>query len=157
MLRLAIFWVYMVTMTVGVGAQEKKEEKKDVPKELAPFQGTWKIVGGEVDGKPAPLEEAAGVRFVFEGNKLYIKEPKGKETVVHSGTISVDPTKEPAEMDTMSEDKDDDPVKARGIYKFDKDGRLHMCDVKGRPGRPKTFNTKDTPRSILIVLEKVKE
>ena len=43
------------------------------------------------------------------------------------------------------------------IPKSTADGRLWICDVKGGPDRPKTFDTKDTPRAILIVLEQGKQ
>ena len=114
-------------------------------------------MGGEEDGVVLPLEESAGVRFVFEGNKLHIKETKAKGTSTSTGTFAIDPKKEPAEIDLKSEDKGADTVESPGIYMFDKDGRLHICFVKGKPTRPKTFNTKDTPLAIMAVLEKVTE
>jgi uncharacterized protein (TIGR03067 family) len=155
MTRIGVFGA-LVLAAVGLAPADDKD-KKDLKAELARFQGTWKVVGGEEGGKPLPPEEAAGVRFVIEGNKMVIKMTKGKETETSKGSFTIDPSKDPAEMDSKSEEKGEESLRAPGIYKFD-GGRLSMCFTKGlKPTRPKTFATKDTPGSILIVLEKVKE
>jgi uncharacterized protein (TIGR03067 family) len=156
MTRIAVLGV-LVLAAVGV-APADDNGKKDPKAELARFQGTWKVVGGEEGGKPLPPPpEAAGVRFVIEGNKMTVKGPKGKETETSKGSFTIDPSKDPAEIDSKSEEKGEEDLRVPGIYKFDGD-RLSMCFTKGlKPNRPKTFATKDTPGAILMVLEKVKE
>jgi uncharacterized protein (TIGR03067 family) len=125
------------------------QEKKDVPKDLVPFQGTWKVVKVESGGKPLE-KSSSGLRFRFEGHRMdVIENEKEKED---SGTVSVDPKKDPAEIDFTSGKGN----KVLGIYKFDKDGKFHLCVARGKDAeRPKSFDTTGT-RSRLFVLEKVK-
>jgi uncharacterized protein (TIGR03067 family) len=126
-------------------AQDKK-----VPKELEPFQGTWKVVKAELGGKEPPDKVPDGLRFIFEGDKATVRESKAD---AETGAYSVDSKKNPAEIDLIGPKG----MKALGIYQFDKDGKLRLCFAKGKDAvRPKSFDTKDT-MNALVVLEKVKE
>jgi uncharacterized protein (TIGR03067 family) len=123
------------------------EDKKDVPKELAPFQGTWKVVEAIADGKPEPKDKLPELQFTFEGEKLTVTE-KGK---AENGSYSVDPKKEPAAIDLTTPKGD----KVAGIYKFDKDGKLTLSFIKSKDAtRPKGFDDKE---AVTLVLEKVKK
>jgi uncharacterized protein (TIGR03067 family) len=147
MIRLA--WLFGLILTgTCTAADDKKDDKKEVPKELVPFQGAWKVVKAESGGKGPPGGLTEEVRFTFTGNKLTIKE--GKATP-HEGTYSVDPNKDPAEIDLINAKKE----KSLGIYQFDKDGKLTVSFVR-KPGamRPKKFGEAET---VQVVLEKVKE
>jgi uncharacterized protein (TIGR03067 family) len=81
---------------------------------------------------------------------------RGDQMESAKGSFTLDSSKEPGEIDVVSEEPGEQ-IRTPGIYKFDKDGRLWICDVKGGPDRPKTFDTKDTPRAILMVLEQGKQ
>jgi uncharacterized protein (TIGR03067 family) len=125
------------------------DEKKDVPKELAPFQGTWKLVKVEADGKPLPEKDFAEGRFTFEGTKLSVLEDAKQKP--DGGTFVVDTAKDPHTIDFVTSAGN----KGLGIYKFEKDGKLTLCFVKGRgAARPKAFGEAG---SVLVVLEKVKK
>ena len=150
MIRFTTFCGLVLALTVPATAQDKK----DVPKELAPFQGTWKVVKAERDGMPAPAKEVESIRFRFDGDKMTVKE--GRKEEEETGSYSVDAKKDPAEIDLISPKGDKIP----GIYKFDKDGKLTLAFVKSPPdkgtdaARPKKFDDKD---AVMMVLEKVKE
>src|SRR5262245_3047959 len=88
------------------------KDPKDVPKELAPFQGSWKVVRAEVSGKT--MDEPK-LMFTFHGTKVDYVE-NDKET--GSGSFAIDAKKTPTEIDLFPKDG----VKALGIYKFEKDG-----------------------------------
>ena len=146
MTRLATF-CGLVLAAVGTAVAQ---DKKEVPKELAPFQGTWKIVKIEGSGDASPDSEKGQLRYTFTGDKLTVKE--GKRDYI--GTYSVDPKKDPAEIDLVNPKGD----KVPGIYKFDKDGKLTLCFVKGKDAvRPKKFGDKDDKEAVTLVLEKTKE
>lgn len=133
------------SLVLALGAAAA-EDKKDVPKELAPFQGTWKVVKAEVKGAEIPEKEFASGRFVFEGTKVtVIEDEKSKPDV---GTFSVNNEKEPFAIDLVQPGD-----KVVGIYKFEKDGKLTMCFAKDAE-RPKEFDGK---KAALLVLEKVKK
>lgn len=124
------------------------DDKKQIPKELVPFQGTWKVVKAEINGMPPPGGIPADVRFIFEGSKAIVKEGKREPDV---GSYSVDPKKDPAEIDLVSPKGD----KVLGIYKFDKDGKLALAFTKGpKAPRPTKFDSKE---AVSMVLEKTKE
>jgi uncharacterized protein (TIGR03067 family) len=145
MTRLAMFCGLVL-----IAGSAMAQDKKDIPKELEPFQGTWKVVKAEFEGKEPPDKVPVDLRFTFEGDKLTVKEGKGE---AEKGGYTVDPKKSPAEIDLVGPKG----MKALGIYKFDKDGKLTLCFEKGKDAaRPKAFDTKGTTAGM-IVLEKVKE
>jgi uncharacterized protein (TIGR03067 family) len=125
------------------------QDKKDVPRELMPFQGTWTLLKAELNGKEQEGGTPTDVRFTFTGNKMTIQ--KGKDTP-ETGTYSVDPKKDPNEIDLVGGPKNE---KSLGIYKFDKEGKLTVSFIKKTDApRPKKFGE---PEAIVVVLEKVKE
>ena len=148
--------VYGLVLAIGSATAD---DKKDVPSELAPFQGTWKIVKVQILGEDNPKgNPSKGARGIFAGNKMTMKggkEEGGKEESSES-RFSVDPNKNPAELDVV----DSDGNRSQWIYKFDKDGKLVICVElsfgKEPAPRPKSFDTKDTGY-LVFVLEKVKE
>ena len=130
-----------------VAAQDKKDPPKELPKELAVFQGTWKIAEATADGKPAPKDLLDELQFTFEGEKLTVTE-KGKPEV---GSYAVDIKQDPPAIDLVNPKGD----KALGIYKFDKDGKLTICFNKGKDAaRPKGFDDKT---AVTLVLERTKK
>jgi uncharacterized protein (TIGR03067 family) len=143
MFRLAMLFVSILAATCVA------QDKKEVPKELMPFQGTWKLLKAEVNGKEQEGGTPTDVRFTFTGNKLSVQ--KGKDTP-ETATYSVEQKKDPNEIDIVGGPKNE---KSLGIYKFEKDGKLTVCFVKKADGaRPKKFGE---PEAVVILLEKVKE
>ena len=62
MSRLALFGVLTLALTASA------QDKKDVPKDLVPFQGTWKVVRVESDGKPLE-KDPSGVPLQVRGRQ----------------------------------------------------------------------------------------
>jgi uncharacterized protein (TIGR03067 family) len=125
------------------------DDKKELPKELMPFQGTWKLIKVERGGMEPKGGLPEAVHFTFEGNKLSIMEGKAN---ADTGTYSVDSKKDPAEIDLVNSKGE----KTQGIYKFDKDGKLTMSYNKKDAMRLKKFGGGE-PETVLIVLEKMKK
>jgi uncharacterized protein (TIGR03067 family) len=146
-----VIMVCALVMLCGLAdAQDKGKDKKDVPKDLAQFQGTWKVVKAEFEGKEPKEKVPADMRVTFKGDRMTVKEGAKNDD---DGKYIVNSKKTPAEIDLVS-DKGD---KIAGIYKFDKDGKLSLCFSKGKGAvRPKSFDTKNTMAGLLV-LEKVKE
>jgi uncharacterized protein (TIGR03067 family) len=138
----------MFSGLVLAAACSAADDKKDVPKDLVPFQGSWKVVKAEIGGMPPPGGVPPEARFIFEGSKLTVKEGKPNPDV---GSYSVDSKKDPTEIDLISPKSE----KILGIYKFDKDGKMSIAFTKDpKASRPKKFDDKE---AIVLVLEKVKE
>jgi uncharacterized protein (TIGR03067 family) len=138
----------MLGLALALALTASAQEKKDVLKELAPFQGAWKVVSASRGGEAAPKDVLEKLSFAFEGDKMTVTE-FGK---AEAGSFSVDPKKTPAAIDIVGPKGE----KVAGIYKFDKDGKLTLCFVKDKKDavRPKGFDDKD---AALIVLEKAKK
>lgn len=152
MTRRALFCGLVLALGMTATAQEKKDEtkgeKKEMPKDLVPFQGTWKVVKAEFGGIP-PGDGAPELRFRFAGDKVVVREGKGDD---ETGSYSVDAMKDPGELDLVNTKG----VRLQGIYKFDKDGKLTLCFVGDKGDRPKSFDTRKTSAGMMV-LEKVKD
>ncbi len=122
----------------------------DIPKELAPFQGHWKLIDSETDGRSLTSGEPSPLRFFILRDQLRCTTD-GIDWAT-CGTISVDPSKTPAEIN-LTKDK----RTVAGIYKFETDRlTLVLCDTP-KADRPKTFSTKDNPDVQLYLLERIKK
>lgn len=140
--RFAILGGLVLALSVSALA----EDKKDVPKDLVPFQGNWKVIEASRGGQPAPKDALEKLSFAFEGEKVIVTEFGKAET----GSYSVDPKKDPATIDITGPKGE----KVTGIYKFDKGGKLTLAFVKEKDAaRPKGFDDKE---AAIIVLEKAK-
>jgi uncharacterized protein (TIGR03067 family) len=143
LIRSALFGSLVVLTLAGARA----DDKADVPKELAPFQGTWKVVSLSLGGVQ-PKDKQPEVLLRFEGNKVIVTEG-GKEE--KPGTVAADPKKNPATIDLTGPKGE----KMAGLYKIDKDGKLTLCLPADKDGqRPKSFDDKT---AVVMVLEKQKK
>ena len=144
MIRFTTFCGLALALAAPVAAQDKK----DVPKELAAFQGTWKVVNADFNGK-APLgSNLPELRLTFSSDRMRVTDGAQVET----GSFAVNARKNPGQLNLVNSAG----TRIQGIYKFEKDGTLSLCLVKERGQRPKSFDTKNT-NTGLMVLERVKE
>ena len=119
-----------------------------VKKELRKLEGTWSIVAQEANGKREDKDKIKKHDFVFEGEKLIIKDAnKSRE---HS--IQIDPKQTPKTIDLT--DAKGDPV-GRGIYKLDGDS-LTIAITKPGFDRPAAFTTKKGSNHVVVVLKREK-
>ncbi len=142
--------VLAAALLAGAGAAQPQKTGKDelAKKDLALLQGTWELVSAERDGGvKLPPEVVQMIKLVFEGNTL----------VVHLGTnqkkatITLDPTKNPKEIDMLS-----DGVNSPGLYQVDKDMLKLMIDAKDKT-RAKEFATHKDDTQMLLVLKRKKD
>ena len=124
----------------------------DVKKELAKFEGTWKIVSLETEQNKLGEDALKDFRLKIEGDKFTAVENSGE---VH-GTFKVDPTKKPKTIDiTMKEG----PMKDKtmlGIYELDGDTYKLCGDMQGK-SRPTEFAVKPGSGFVLEVLKREKK
>jgi RNA polymerase sigma factor (sigma-70 family) len=95
------------------------------------LQGTWAVVGSEMDGVKDFDRPRGHERLVVTGDRVTYWAPKGPL----DGRFRVDPTRAPAEIDIEF----DDGAILRGLYEFD-GPRLRFCWTKGGR-RPAGFDT----------------
>jgi uncharacterized protein (TIGR03067 family) len=136
-----------------------------IKKELARLEGTWHGVGGEEAGDVLTPEAAKKEEeeFIFKGDTLTVRK-HGK--VQREFKVSVDPSKNPKQMDLRFTQGDHQGKTCLAIYSIEGD-QLKICtETKLRPSRggprPNVFTTQKTqdeskrPGLLLFVLARQK-
>jgi uncharacterized protein (TIGR03067 family) len=137
----------LVFVVVASLAQAQPAEEK-TKKELADLQGVWRLVGFEVDGKEALLQEAKQLRWVIKDDKVFY----GGDQLAK---LTVDPATDPKALDlTLAKSK----RVHEGVYKLDKD-RLKICVglmTDGVKERPLKFGHKNIEKYRTLVFARDK-
>jgi uncharacterized protein (TIGR03067 family) len=138
---------YLFLFAVASVAQAAPAEDK-IKKELADLQGVWKLIGFEVDGKEAFLQEHRQIRWVVKDDKVFY----GGEELAK---ITLDPVADPKCLDLGL-------IKSKrvheGIYKLDKD-RLKICFgmmTDGVKERPSKFDNEGLEKFRTLLFERDK-
>src|SRR5262249_28307221 len=126
--------------------------KKAAASNRPPLDGRWVFVAAEYQGRQVSHEEAKDnypSELLFRGDQYGITWA-GKQ---HEGSLRVDPTKDPAELDfTRSVFAGLKPGKA--IYALDGD-RLKVClafvGPDADPPRPTSFQTDPQSKNVLLL------
>jgi uncharacterized protein (TIGR03067 family) len=111
------------------------------------IDGTWTAVSAEKDTKlkKGPTKDQFGhAKFTFTGDK-FVMEAEDRKA---EGTLKVDPSRSPKEIDLVGNQA------MKGIYKLD-GSELTLC-LSGGPNaaRPTAFSAKPGSFAILIVLKR---
>jgi uncharacterized protein (TIGR03067 family) len=112
--------------------------------ERARFQGAWKCLSLDINGKQLVPAELREYLWRFEGMQ-YVDVHHGK--VESKGPFSIDPTKSPPWIDLVESTR----VTMYGIYRFDGD-RLTVC--LNEQLRPTSFDSPPGRGCLLMVLER---
>src|SRR5262249_25978243 len=91
----------ILAVAVFVGGPAGAGGKVDEEGEVERFEGTWRSVSSESNGKPAPKDVATGLLITFKGDGFAMREV-GKDMVL-KGTMKVDPSKTPKKFDWTAE------------------------------------------------------
>ena len=154
-LKWATAFALAVVVTGGVVALVPSivaatDDATKVKAELKKLQGTWVIVSGEKGGEKK--EGNGEERLKIEG-EMFSMVHDGK--VEQSGTIKLDPSKNPMEIDLQFQDGKDAGKSALGIYAWDGEG-LKLCTRgPGAGTRPMDF-TSDPEDRLLIIFKREK-
>lgn len=142
----AVLGVALVVMAFGTYGHSA-----DTPSD--PLQGTWVAQSMEADGKAAPEDAVKRVRFVFKGDKLFVKGNFSDDREEEC-PYTVDAKKSPRQLD-FTPPKEAKPL--QGIYEV-KGEELKVClrHASSDAGRPTEFATKADSKLILIVFKKQK-
>jgi uncharacterized protein (TIGR03067 family) len=105
--------------------------------DLAPRQGTWKRVAAEVDGKETPAGELKGTTLTIEGDRYTLKQA-GQ---VRTGTLKLDSTKSPKQIDIISAAGPNKGKSLAGIYEL-QGNTFRYCVAQPGKARPTEFSAK---------------
>ena len=135
------------------GSGTLADEKADLDKEVAKFQGTWTFESCETGGKKIPIDELKGVILTFEGNKHTVK--KGDD-VIQVGTQKLDPSKSPKTIDVTMTEGPSNGMVMLGIYEFDGDVLKVCFDPQGKK-RPTEFKSPPGSENFVNVHKRIKK
>jgi uncharacterized protein (TIGR03067 family) len=103
--------------------------------DLAKVQGTWKRSAAEVDGKKTPEDELARTTLTITGDAYVLKT--GEQT--RKGTIKLDGTKTPKQIDLISAEGPNKGKSLLGIYELQGDTFRYCLAMPGK-ARPTEFS-----------------
>jgi uncharacterized protein (TIGR03067 family) len=121
------------------------------------FEGSWKVVALEVNGRKAPPEALQGMRWSFHGSEVQFVD--SAEKAPSKASVKIDPGKTPKHIDLIGLEEPYKSKSMQGIFKMEK-GRLVIClrtAEAAKKGRPREFMTEADSGLGMITLERVRE
>ncbi len=155
MMKLLVFTAFGIGLAtsacvIASGADGPKDEA--VKAELKRFEGSWKFVSMEFEGKMVPEASFTDSRMTCQGDKF---TTKGAESA--KGTFAVDPTVTPKTIDIILSAGEGDGAKVTilGIYELEGDTYKICSGLPGKP-RPTEFAAPKGSLHGLQVMTRVK-
>lgn len=139
-------WVILAAL-IGMSAGSK--DAATTRPDTEAIQGTWKWVSVEDQGKVMPWPD--GSRLVITPDLLKIVYPKDTSM---GWKYTLDPSKDPKEMDWFVEEDPGHPIHQMAIYALDGDS-LKICFVAAGNPRPADFVSRKGDFGGLWILKRV--
>jgi uncharacterized protein (TIGR03067 family) len=121
------------------------------------LQGAWALTELIVGGAKVPEKELAGMKFVFEADKLTIVPPAADTDVIDKRTFTVklDSKKNPAQVEITALDGKFKGTISPGIYELKAD-TLRWCqsDDPESKERPKDFASPEKSKIYLFTFKR---
>lgn len=106
-------------------------------KDLEKFQGNWQLISMERDGKKTPQEDAKKIKLTIQDNRFVLRKDG---EVISEGTMSLDPTKKPKEIDETITTGPNKGKVFSAIYEID-DEHHKICFAAAGKERPTAFSS----------------
>ena len=123
----------LIFVTVLIAADASGDAKKD----LAKFQGNWRLISAERDAKTTPEEDAKKITLTIQGNKFVLRKDA---VTISEGTMTLDPTKTPKAIDETITTGPNKGKVFSAIYEID-DDQHKICFGAAGKERPKSFSS----------------
>jgi uncharacterized protein (TIGR03067 family) len=133
----------IILLTLLTSAADDKDQEK--------VQGTWQRVSMVVDGKEVPAEDVKAQQLTIKGNRYTLRI--GKQS--REGTLKLDSSKKPREVDIKSASGPNAGKVLKGIYELDGDTFKYCIAAPGKD-RPTEFPSKPGTGQALAVNKRVK-
>lgn len=147
-MRSGIAMGFVVLSLIAAGAAKMNASTGDESTE-----GTWKLIGGEADGKEFTPEQLKDGKLVIKGNH-YTVNVAGHEEV--TGTEKIDGSKDPKQINIKDESGANKGKTCLGIYELKGDEFRVVFAQPGKP-RPTTFATAAGSGQWKHIWKRVKE
>jgi uncharacterized protein (TIGR03067 family) len=146
-MRLRHFVAFAVVLTCSSVAWS--DDAKDEAKKM---EGTWLPSSAELAGEKFPDEVRKTIKLVLADDKYTVTVGKNPD----KGTVKLDPSKKPKEMDITGTEGPNKGKTFLAIYEL-KDDTLRVCyDLSGK-SRPTEFKTTAGTRLYLVEYKLKKE
>jgi uncharacterized protein (TIGR03067 family) len=122
-------------------------------KDLDRFQGNWTLISAERDGKKTPSEEVKKITLSIQGSKFILRK---EGMVLSEGTMTLDPTKKPKEIDETMTTGPNKGKAFLAIYEID-DEHHTICFAAAGKDRPTTFTSLPGNGHLLQVWKREKK
>lgn len=141
----------LLVLAAALGAAADKP-KADAKKDLDRLQGTWVMVGLEVNGETVPEKKIAGTTLVIRDDRYIVKV---KDTT-HETTFKLFPDKDPKAIDMYFPNGPELPRLSKGLYRLDGD-TLEICRHQA-PGeeRPTQIGTRPDTNLFIVTWKRQK-
>lgn len=145
MLRLLIIAVVGLAFCPLFSTRAVAEDESD--KDLKKMAGDWIPVAMELNGKKQPEEVLKSIKLSIKGNKYNTVVGKEKD----EGTLQLDATKEPREMDISPSVGPNKGKAIPCIYEI-KDDELRVCYGLSLTTRPADFKAGDDAKGVVMLM-----
>ena len=144
-----VFLAALVAASPVVAADTAEDAAR---KEYARFEGAWRVVSVEIEGKKMPDKFFKEFRLVLKGPQYTFHEGD----MASQGTYSVDVSKKPKQIDIKISEGPDKDKTMLGIYELEGD-TYRLCLNPTGKDRPTEFASKPGSGHILEVLQREKD
>jgi uncharacterized protein (TIGR03067 family) len=139
---LASFVAVLLCLSAGKAAEPPKDDAKNV-------QGTWKIVSWLAEGREETVPES--MRVIISAETLVIGRGGTTPQDTTGFKYTIDPAKDPKQMDWLVQLDPDHTIRQLAIYSLDSDTLKINCAAADKP-RPTNFeNNKGRSESVWIL------
>jgi uncharacterized protein (TIGR03067 family) len=150
-LKIAMKAQLLMIAAVGLSLAADNAEDPASKKDLEGLQGTWKLISAMRDGEALPPDKVKKTSIVIKGDTFLFPE-SAEYATSKEGTIRLDATKTPKQMDATSTEKE----VMLGIYELDGD-RYKVCFAPTGKPRPTEFASKSGSGNLLQVWKRKKK
>jgi uncharacterized protein (TIGR03067 family) len=134
MFRVPIALLLSIAVFAG---PETSDEPNKAAADLKKLQGQWTMAALEVNGEVVPPAKLEGTVLTIKDD-TYKTDVKGKTTACK---LTLDPGKDPKEIDMLFLDGVNKDMTQKGIYKFDGDTFQLARGISAEHERPRDFAT----------------
>jgi uncharacterized protein (TIGR03067 family) len=144
--------ILLVTaLAATASADDAKNEA--IEKYHKAIEGTWRVISLEVNGVKVSDEDVKKMTIVNGSDGTWAFRTDGQDTL--KGTSSVDPTKDPRQIELTPDEGENKGQQYVGIYELTENTRKLCVAPPGRD-RPTQFTSNPGTDHVLIVLEREK-
>jgi uncharacterized protein (TIGR03067 family) len=150
-LRITTKAQFLIIATIGVSLAADNSLNPASKKDLDGLQGSWKLVSAMRDGEALLKDKVKKTTIVIKDDTFLFPE-LAEYATSKDGTIKLDATKKPKQMDATSTEKE----VMLGIYELDGD-RYKVCFAPTGKPRPIEFASKPGSGNLLQVWKRKKK